>query len=228
MYSRLLLLVCMLALMICTCSSANCTNSPTITLARERVLYEVSGGHVVSHAVVGGQFVGSNSISWTLDMMVERNKTAAVYAGVVYEYGCVMPILDASSFAEIFLTNSTHLDPLEPSVPGHICSGKGRELTPGSLQCGDVLGHIRVQDFDCWTEHTNGTLGGFNLETVVVHFSHPSYPAFSLRTSYQLLDADLEYIYVHPQGGNQTLEYQYAPHPLTASLTRVFVHIANS
>jgi hypothetical protein len=195
-----------------TVYAGNCSLSPKWTIERELVKFDVTGLSVKSTPLRNGQPAGQNSFSWGFDKIVERLKTPETADHIVIgNYGCISP---RTNFAEIskFLDGAYYIDPLEPSVPGRICTGFRSETQPGSAQCGEVVSYLEPYDLDCYSQRILDEIGGFKRETILVKITHPLYPEFSLDASYAVVDADYNYTYHHPFGGEFNVQYLYVAH----------------
>jgi hypothetical protein len=212
MLARLFYLLFVLVILFGIADAGNCTQQAPMRLKTSVVWFDISGSQVVATAVRNGSPVGNNKIFWDLAVMVEREKTPTIPSGnTVIDYNCIMPRLDLSEFFNI-TAGGTQLNPLEPAVPGQVCTGESEENAPGENRCGTVVSHIGPDDLDCYSERIEDKLGGFNRTSIITHHSHPLYPNFQFVSSYELLDGDYNYTYNHPAGGTFQIVYRCVNH----------------
>lgn len=179
-----------------------CADAQSVWLIRERVHFEIAGPRAVAYAASGATR-SNNSVSWTLDRFVEREKSIETMNGSVpIEYDNIAPIRDPTRGYAMFESGEDFLDPLEYD-PGMHCTGEA------TLPCGKILGVFQVSQLDCQSVHTRDTLEGVAREMVVIRITHPSFPKFHLNISYVLLDADLDTYYTTSVGDSQLISYRY-------------------
>lgn len=187
----------------------NCSYSKLQTIKRDAVEFEVRGTIVTAYVVKQGVRQEQNYFEWSFDKITERLKTPRLDPDLQNDFEgwtCMNPRIPRERLLDI-IYGGVYLDPLEPLIPNTTCTGFRPHGVPQNTECGAVVQGFSPTELDCWSEIEQDSLQDISRERILIHYSHPSYPNFSLVSAMELLDGDLNYTRKH-NGGEQIIEYK--------------------
>jgi len=177
-------------------SAGNCSSLPTIILSRQGSQYEVGSLSLILRPTTNGVPIPGSQLEWKIFSLIERTRSTKDVSGS--QLGTSLCL--SKSESEFRLDERP--DPFFVSVPTEKCINKY------NVPCGELLRVINATDLDCWNERIVAPFFNTTRETVFVHYSHPSFPDFSMKAGFHLTD---DFITIYPLPNSTMVKNSYNP-----------------
>lgn len=191
--------------------AGTCSSDAYAKFSRDRLEYTVYGGRLEGRVLYDDKPLPNNTIIWSIDRFVEREKTPQLLGGDLIDYLCIGPGIPAPSFLDFMATGRAYVNPNEPPT-NESCPGWA---IPGfTLPCGTVVNSFLADEWDCDIVLTNTTVAGHTVETIFVNMTHVSAPNRNLITSFMLPYENFTYRHTFANNQYEDLTFVYVlAHP---------------